>query len=140
MLKAVIFMFIGEYEHSIDSKGRAIIPAKFREELGESCLGVYKPELWNEIVDKLNKLPTTKKSARDYRRFKLAGAGECIPDSNGRIMIPLPLRDYAGITKEIVSIGNGNKVEIWDKERWIRYNSECDFDEADFEGLEEYGI
>ncbi len=142
-------MFIGEYEHCIDAKGRAIVPARFRDELGDSfyiakeqdgCLGVYRQELWNELVDKLNKLPTTKKSARDFRRFKLAGAAECEPDGNGRIMIPLSLREYAGITKEIVSIGNGNKVEIWDKARWIKYNSECDFDEAEFEGLEEYGI
>lgn len=142
-------MFIGEYEHNIDAKGRAIIPSKFREELGESfviakeldgCLGVYKLDVWLELMEKFRKLPTTNKTARDYKRFKMSGAHECEPDGNGRIMIPAHLREFAGITKEIISIGDGDKVEIWDKQKWLDYNSCCEFDEAKLESLQEYGI
>lgn len=143
------FMFIGEYIHNIDAKGRAIVPAKFREELGEkfivtqeldNCLALYTMESWNELVSKLNKLPTTNRKANAYKRFKLASAFECEPDGNGRIMIPLKLREYASITKEIVSAGNGDKVEIWDKTKWEEYNSSYVFDDESLESLSEFGI
>lgn len=143
------FMFIGEYNHNIDAKGRAIVPAKFRDELGDkfivtqeldNCLALYTMESWNELVAKLNKLPTTNRKATAYKRFKLASAFECEPDGNGRIMIPQKLRDYAGITKEIVSAGNGDKVEIWDKARWEEYNSSYDFDDESLDSLSEFGI
>ena len=143
------FMFIGEYIHNIDAKGRAIVPAKFREELGEkfivaqeldNCLALYTMESWNELVSKLNKLPTTNRKANAYKRFKLASAFECEPDGNGRIMIPLKLREYAGITKEIVSAGIGVKVEIWDKAKWEEYNSSYVFDDESLESLSEFGI
>lgn len=147
--KAVIFMFTGEYEHNIDAKGRVIIPAKFREELGsffyitkeqDHCLGVYKKEIWEAYAAKLDELPTTNETVRRFKRFRLAGASECIPDGNGRIMIPPPLRAYAGITKEIVSIGNGNRVEIWDKEKWKSEQDSFDFNEDDLKDLEKFGI
>ncbi|MDO4300338.1 MAG: division/cell wall cluster transcriptional repressor MraZ [Clostridia bacterium] len=142
-------MFIGEYIHNIDAKGRAIVPAKFREELGDkfivtqeldSCLALYTMESWNELVSKLNKLPATNRKAMAYKRFKLASAFECEPDGNGRIMIPQKLREYAGITKEIVSTGNGNKVEIWDKAKWEEYNSSYNFDDESLDLLSEFGI
>ena len=142
-------MFIGEYIHNIDAKGRAIVPAKFREELGgrfvvtkelDHCLALYTMDSWNELVDKLNKLPTTNSKAIAYKRFKLASAFECEPDGNGRVMIPQKLREYAGITKEIVSAGNGNKVEIWDKAKWEEYNSSYNFDEESLDALSEFGI
>ncbi len=142
-------MFTGEFEHNIDAKGRAIIPAKFREELGslfyiakeqDGCLGVYKKEIWEAYAAKLDELPTTNETLRRFKRFRLAGTCECEPDGNGRIMIPLSLRTYAGITKEIVSIGNGNRVEIWDKEKWKREQDSFEFNEDDLKALEEYGI
>lgn len=142
-------MFIGEYIHNIDAKGRAIVPAKFREELGErfiitqeldNCLSLYTQEDWDAYVEKLNKLPTTNRKAIAFKRFKLASAFECEPDGNGRIMIPQKLREYAGITKEIVSAGNGDKVEIWDKSRWEEYNSSYNFDDESLDSLSEFGI
>lgn len=143
------FMFIGEYIHNIDAKGRAIVPAKFRDELGnkfvitqelDNCLSLYTKEDWDAYVDKLNKLPTTNRKAIAFKRFKLASAFECEPDGNGRIMIPQKLRDYAGITKEIVSTGNGDKVEIWDKAKWEEYNSSYNFDDESLDSLSEFGI
>lgn len=142
-------MFYGEFEHCIDAKGRVIIPAKFREGLGERfyiakeqdhCIGVYTLDHWNTIMEKISQLPDTNDAARAYKRFKLAGASECAPDGNGRIMIPQPLRDYAGITKEIISIGNGRNVEIWDKEKWQEYQSALNESGKGFSGLESYGI
>lgn len=142
-------MFMGEYIHNIDAKGRAIVPAKYREELGDkfiitqelgNCLALYTYETWNQIVEKLNTLPTTNKIAMAFKRFKLASAFECEPDGNGRIMLPLKLRAYAGITKEIVSIGNGDKVEIWDKTSWEEYNASYNFDDESLNALGEFGI
>ncbi len=143
------FMFIGEYIHNIDAKGRAIVPAKFREELGDrfiitqeldNCLALYTMDNWNILVEKLNNLPTTNRKATAYKRFKLASAFECEPDGNGRIMLPQKLREYAGITKEIVSAGNGDKVEIWDKVKWEEYNSSYNFDDESLDILSEFGI
>lgn len=142
-------MFMGEYTHNIDAKGRAIVPSKFREELGEkfiitkeidNCLSLYTQEEWDLLVDKLNKLPTTNRKAVAFKRFKLASAFYCEPDNNGRIMIPQNLREYAGITKEIVSAGNGNKVEIWDKSKWEEYYNSYDFSGESFDDLSEFGI
>ena len=118
-------MFIGEYHHSIDDKGRLIIPSKFREELGEkfivtrgieNCLFVYSEESWQKIVDKLETLPFTKKDARQFIRFFLSGASEAEFDKQGRINIPSPLITYANINKECIVIGTGDRLEIWSKE------------------------
>ena len=126
-------MFIGKYEHNIDSKGRVIVPAKFREQLGSvfyicqelnNCLSIYKKEDWEAYVEKLNKLPSTNPNALAFKRFKLSEAYECVPDNNGRILIPQSLRDYAGITKEIVSTGNGDTIEMWDKNNWEQYRKQ----------------
>ena len=120
-------MFIGEYHHSIDDKGRLIIPSKFREELGEkfivtrgieNCLFVYSEESWQKIVDKLETLPFTKKDARQFIRFFLSGASEAEFDKQGRINITSPLISYANITKECVVIGTGDRLEIWSEESW----------------------
>ena len=106
-----IYMFIGEYHHSIDDKGRLIIPSKFREELGnnfiitrgiENCLFVYSLDSWNEIVRKIESLPFTKKDARTFARFFLSGASEAEFDKQGRINITSPLISYAKITKECI--------------------------------------
>lgn len=120
-------MFIGEYHHSVDDKGRLIIPSKFRDELGtkfiitrgiENCLFVYSLESWEKIVNKLETLPFTKKDARAFIRFFLSGASEAEFDKQGRINIASPLISYANITKECVVIGTGDRLEIWSEESW----------------------
>lgn len=127
MGKSGDYMFIGEYHHSIDDKGRLIIPSKFREELGEkfiitrgieNCLFAYSEESWNKIVNKLETLPFTKKDARQFVRFFLSGASEAEFDKQGRINVTSPLVTYANIKKECVVIGAGERIEIWSKESW----------------------
>ena len=125
-----IFMFMGEYHHSIDDKGRLIIPSKFRTELQdkfiitrgiENCLFVYPEDRWEQIVHKLESLPFTKKDARNFTRFFLSGATVAEFDKQGRINITSPLITYAGIDKECVIIGTGDRLEIWAKEAWDNF-------------------
>ncbi len=120
-------MFIGEYHHSIDDKGRLIIPSKFRNELGEkfiltrgieNCLFAYSETNWTKIINKLETLPFTKKDARAFIRFFLSGATIAEFDKQGRINITSPLISYANINKECVIIGAGDKIEIWSEESW----------------------
>ena len=143
-------MFIGEYSHNIDAKGRVIVPAKLREGLGERfiatkgldhCLYIYTMSDWENFIKKLSLLPTTDKSVRRFVRNFTAGAIECEPDNNGRIMITPVLREYAGLTKEIVSIGALDRVEIWDKDAWNSYNDDDSFDDEELAAkLAEFGI
>ncbi|SCJ55315.1 cell division protein MraZ [uncultured Clostridium sp.] len=131
-------MFIGEYQHSLDSKNRIIVPSKLREGLGEKfiiskgldgCLYAYPIDEWQKFEEKLKNLPLTNRDARAFVRFFVAGATEVETDKQGRGLIPANLREYAGIEKEIVTIGALNKVEIWSKEKWESYNeSDIDFD------------
>lgn len=125
-----IIMFMGEYHHNIDDKGRLIIPSKFREELGETfiitrgldgCLFVYQNNEWNSIVAKLKQLPFTKKDARSFMRFFLSGATVCEFDNQGRVNITSPLIEYADITKECVVIGVNDRIEIWSKSNWENF-------------------
>ena len=125
-----INMLMGEYHHSIDEKGRMIIPSKFRVELGESfivtrglenCLFVYSNSEWEKITNKLNKLPFTKKDARNFNRFFLSGAIEVELDKQGRINISNPLATYASLEKDVVIIGVGDRLEIWAKDRWENF-------------------
>ena len=120
-------MFIGEYHHTIDDKGRIIIPAKFRDELGsnfvvtrgiESCLFVYPNKNWDQICEKLNSLPFTRKDARVFSRFFMSGATNVELDKQGRINISAPLINHANLTKDCVIIGTGDRLEIWSKEDW----------------------
>ena len=124
-------MFMGEYEHGLDEKGRIIVPTKFREALGEhfvltlgtdGCLFIYRMNEWEQFVEKLKSLPGTKE-ARQMQRYFMAGAVECESDKQGRVMIPAKLREHAGITKDVVSVGVVNKIEIWSKERWSSNNT-----------------
>ena len=130
-------MFMGEYQHTIDAKGRLIVPAKFREELGDvfvitkgldNCLFVYPYFEWKIFEEKLKKLPLTSGNARKFGRFFLAGAVECSVDKQGRILIPNNLRTYSGLEKDVILIGVSNRVEIWSKENWEAYNNDEDFD------------
>lgn len=145
-------MFMGEYHHNIDDKGRLIIPAKFRSELGEKfiitrglekCLYVYSESEWNTIVAKLKTLPFTKKDVRTFIRSFFSGATECEFDRQGRINITSPLISYAGINKECVVIGANDRLEIWSLEGWNNFfleNSEKIEDIAEnlFNGEDSY--
>lgn len=128
-------MFMGEYAHSIDKKGRIIIPAKFREELGDviiitrgldGCLSVYTKAQWAIIYEQLMKLPSTKKDARMFVRMMTSKAAECEIDNQGRVLIPSPLCKLAELLKDCMIIGAANHVEIWSKERWIPVDEEAD--------------
>ena len=125
-------MFIGEYEHSVDAKGRVIMPAKLREDTGEKfivtkgldgCLFAYSKTEWSNFEEKLKTLPLTNKNARDFVRFFLSGAVECEIDKQGRFLIPNNLREYATLEKEINIIGVGTRIEIWNRESWKKYSS-----------------
>ena len=126
-------MFIGEYEHSVDAKGRVIMPAKLREDIGEKfivtkgldgCLFAYSITEWTNFEEKLKTLPLTNKNARDFVRFFLSGAVECEIDKQGRFLIPGNLREYAILEKEIIIIGVGTRIEIWNREEWKKYSSD----------------
>jgi len=128
-------MFMGEFQHNIDIKGRMIVPAKFREGLGnrfvvtrglDKCLFAYPMDEWKEVESKLRQLPLTKKDARAFTRFFFSGAIECEVDKQGRINIPHTLRTYAGLEKECVVIGVSSRVELWSREIWEDYFSESE--------------
>lgn len=125
-----IFMFMGEYHHNIDEKGRLIMPSKFRFDLGESfvvtrgidsCLFVYPKETWLKITSKLNELSFTKKDVRSFQRFFLSAATVCEFDKQGRINITSPLIDYADLSKECVIIGVNDRIEIWSLDKFNSY-------------------
>ena len=120
-------MFMGEYNHTIDAKGRLIIPAKFREVLGDEfvvtkgmdgCLFVFDNSEWQAFAEKLRSLPMIDKEVRQFTRFFLAGAASVEVDKQGRILIPSVLREFADITKDAVLIVVGSRIEIWSTDRW----------------------
>ncbi|MDM5328044.1 division/cell wall cluster transcriptional repressor MraZ [Neobacillus sp. CF12] len=128
-------MFMGEYHHSIDNKGRMIVPSKFRDDLGEmfiitrgldQCLFGYPLSEWALIEEKLKGLPLTKKDARAFTRFFFSGATESELDKQGRINIPAPLLQYAKLEKECVVLGVSNRIEIWSKQIWEDYFSQSE--------------
>ena len=121
---------IGQYQHNIDAKGRLFIPAKFREELGETfyvtigldgCLSVYSDTKWASLIEKVEALPLSK--ARSMRTL-FANAAKCEPDAQGRILIPAKLREYAKLEKEVIITGASRCVELWNPERWAPIESE----------------
>lgn len=122
-----MYNFMGQHSHTIDAKSRLIIPAKFREALGEQfvltlgqdpCLIIYPLTEWETYRQKLDQLPQTTRITRDFRRFFIANATTCELDKQGRIIVPPGLRQYASLDKDVVIIGNGNFIEIWNKEEW----------------------
>lgn len=142
-------MLIGEYQHGLDVKNRMIVPSKLREDLGhkfvitkglDGCLYVYPLCEWEILQEKLKKLPLTNKDARAFVRFFFSGATEIEMDKQGRALIPQNLKEYAGIEKEIVSIGVMTKVEIWSKEKWQQYNDSNVNYESIAENFSDLGI
>lgn len=126
-------MLMGEYLHTIDAKGRVTLPAKFREDLGDvfiitkgldDCLFVYHPQEWEILSAKLKQLPLSKPEARAFARFFFAGAMQLECDKQGRFLVPGNLRSYAALDKEVVLIGVSNRVELWSKAAWVKYNAE----------------
>ncbi len=123
-------MLIGNYQHNIDPKGRVIMPSKFRDELGDifyatkgkdNTITILSKAAWDELGRKIAAMP----SARTVQitRFLFSSAAELVPDKQGRVLIPQPLREYAGLDKDVVINGTGSKVEIWDKDAWESYNA-----------------
>ena len=126
-------MFMGEYKHSIDAKGRIILPADFREELTDNfvitkgldnCLFLYTAEEWDKLSTKLRQLPLAKAEARAFVRFFFAGARQAECDRQGRFLVPANLRAHAKLQKDVVLIGISNRIEVWSKAEWDRYNEE----------------
>lgn len=141
-------MFMGEYNHTIDAKGRLIIPSKFRESLGDvfvvtkgldGCLFVYDNAEWNVFEEKLKSLPLMNKDARKFVRFFLAGAAEVEVDKQGRILVPNVLREFAELNKDVVLIGVASRIEIWSRERFEGMAAYDDMDEI-AEHMAELGL
>ena len=131
-------MLIGEYEHTLDAKGRVSMPAKLRRDMGEAfivtkgldgCLFVFSLEEWMNFETKLKSLPLSDKNARNFVRFFLAGATECELDKQGRFLIPANLRKEAKLEKDAVIIGVGTRLEIWNKDVWMKKDEEILADE-----------
>lgn len=149
-IKGALNMFLGEYQHSLDAKGRITIPSKFREELGDkfvatkgldNCIFIYPLSEWQEIERKLNKLPLTRSDVRSFVRFFFSGAAELENDKQGRTVIPVNLREYAQITKDIVVIGVGSRIEVWSTGKWEEYNEVASSSFAEIaENLVDLGI
>lgn len=141
-------MFMGEYSHSIDTKGRLIIPSRFRESLGDAfvvtmgldgCLFVYPNEEWAKIEETFRNVPLTTKDARKFSRFFFAGAAICEVDKQGRILLPQILREFADLQKEVVLVGVLGRIEIWNRQRWQDANTYDDMDEI-AERMAELGL
>ena len=131
-------MLIGEYEHTIDAKGRLSMPSKLRRDMGEAfivtkgldgCLFAFSQEEWKNFETKLKSLPLSDKNARNFVRFFLAGATECEIDKQGRFLIPSNLREAGKLEKEAVIIGVGTRLEIWNKDAWASKDEEISADE-----------
>ena len=143
-------MFMGEYEHTLDAKGRLFLPAKFREQLGErfvitkgldNCLFIYTQDEWTLLEEKLHKLPLAKKEARAFVRFFFSGATESEADKQGRVLLPQNLRTHAALEKEIVVVGVASRIEVWDKANWQAYTDVSDEVVSDIaEKLADLGI
>ncbi|MGN1014238.1 MAG: division/cell wall cluster transcriptional repressor MraZ [Butyricicoccus sp.] len=136
----------GEYQHTLDAKGRLFIPAKLREELGEhatltrgldGCLFLYSEEEWRKLEQTIRELPITK--SRKMQRYLISSAVDVDVDKQGRIVIPPVLRERAGLKKDVTIIGVLSRAEIWDTEQWNAYNGELDPDDV-AEAMEEIGF
>ena len=142
-----IEMFIGEYIHNIDEKGRLAVPVKFRSKLAsgaivtkglDNCLSLYPEEAWNKMVEKMEELPLTKSKSRAYARFILTGAFSAEIDKQGRINLPATLREYAVVKNQVIVTGLGDHIEIWSTKRWEEYRENIEKDSVNI--AEELGI
>jgi MraZ protein len=143
-------MFIGEYQHSLDEKGRLAIPAKFRTALAkgaiinkgvENCLSLHSKEEWKNWAEKLAKLPDSQANSRAYQRFMLGSAMDVELDKQGRVIIPDYLRQYANLTKKVVVVGLYDRMEIWDEDKWTHYKQNIEKEGSDIsEQIAELGI
>ena len=141
-------MLIGEYEHSLDAKGRLIMPSKLRQDMGEKfivtkgldgCLFAFSQSEWLNFETKLKALPLSDKNARNFVRFFLSGATECEIDKQGRFLISSNLREFAELTKDVVIVGMDSRIEIWSKEKWQKCDEDISADEI-AEKMEMLGI
>jgi len=130
-------VFMSQYYHTVDPKGRLIIPSKFRDLLGnefvvtkgmDGCLFAYSNEDWKVFETKLTSLPITNKDARKFARFFLAGAAQVEVDKQGRILLPSHLREFGELEKDVVLVGVGSRIEIWNREKWDTENADDDMD------------
>ncbi len=143
-------MFVGEFSHNLDDKGRLTIPAKFRDELAgglvitrgiDRCLSVFPRQGWDNLAEKIAALPLTQRNARNFSRLMFSGAADFIPDRRGRVLIPQGLRAYAGLDNEAIIIGLYDRLEIWNLENWTAVIAEVEEDrESIAEQLQELGI
>jgi MraZ protein len=143
-------MFIGEYNHSVDTKKRLALPSKFRSELGKTvvvtrgldkCLFVYPLEVWKELAQKLGTMPIGESATRSFVRLMLAGASDIQTDGQGRVLIPDYLKMYAGIDKDVVVAGLYNRLEIWDQDKWQEYKLKAEEDTDEIaENLGKIGV
>lgn len=143
-------MFIGEFSHKLDSKGRMAIPVKFRQKLTggaiitrglDRCLFVFTNRDWEILAQKLIALPLAQANSRAFVRLMLAGATDCELDKQGRILIPDYLREYAGLKKQVIVAGLYNRIEIWDSEAWKQYKTKTENQSDEIaEKLGELGI
>lgn len=143
-------MFMGEFQHTIDPKGRLIVPNKLRNGLGdrfistrglENCLFVYPMSEWQQLEEKLKTLPFTNADARAFVRFFFSGATECELDKQGRILLPANLRDYAKLEKDVVILGVINRVEIWSRDLWDQYSQKTEANPEEFaEKIMDFGL
>ena len=128
-------MFIGEFTHSLDKKGRVLVPSKFRSQLAggavvtrglDNCLFLYPESQWEEMAEKLASLPISKSNTRAFSRLMLAGAMDVELDSQGRILLPEYLREYAGLSDKVVVAGLYDRLEMWDKDKWAEYKEDTE--------------
>lgn len=143
-------MLLGEYKHSIDTKGRIIIPAKFREKLSDhfivtrgldGCLFGYSLEEWKKIEAKLAELPLAKREARKFTRFFYSAATECKIDKQGRINLPQTLIDFAGLEKTCYLVGVSSRIEFWSEEKWLHFTEEAEVSYEDIaEDMIDFGF
>lgn len=143
-------MFIGEYSHNIDDKGRIALPTKFRQDLGrgavvtrglDNCLFLYTQAEWEKLAAKLANMPIAQSKSRAFARLMLAGAMDVEMDKQGRVILPEYLRKYAGMKKKVVITGLYNRLEIWDEQKWNSYKKETEENGSEIaEALNDIGV
>ncbi|RLC66002.1 MAG: cell division/cell wall cluster transcriptional repressor MraZ [Chloroflexi bacterium] len=142
-------MFLGEFVHTIDDKGRLTIPARFRPDLAiglvvtrgiDRCLAIYPKEEWDRLAERVSALPMTDRSARAFRRLVFANAADATPDKQGRVLIPPRLREYAGLDGEVVIAGLNNYIEVWDPDSWDQERTRVEGDDSTIEEWAILGI